>query len=444
MTTRSSHSRSTSASSSSSSHKHEHHCPYVPKPQYCAPQEGDSRSPCPALNTLANHGYLPRDGKCITPEVLMKGLREGYHLSAPLAWVLVQGGFYLLGQRRKRICLHDLARHNAIEHNASLVHPDVEPRDEYAPIDMHERMLEDLLAFASASADGFLMTHNDVARARVAREAEYLAPMDRLHAEIARGEMAIVLNLFNNPDPAPGPAAPPKTLLGKLKRALRPAAHRAPPLPGVPTDLLRVWMHQERLPDGWRPYHKTGLLRVVHMSSKLRATMNKLQEEQKGVLAARRKTRAAESELAEAEREEEALEDRAAADMAGRQSLALNITASPAHTDIEIEQGSIGDAPLSEPRVASPDSAPPTTHTRASSFMTLSEPSAPSTPITAHPTSPHVRKASGSEFGTTILETHEEEKAPYYELVVLPDLPSVPHLAEEAAFTEVAPILVAA
>lgn len=39
----------------------------VPKPscphssnahEYRAPTKGDSRSPCPALNTLANHGYL--------------------------------------------------------------------------------------------------------------------------------------------------------------------------------------------------------------------------------------------------------------------------------------------------------------------------------------------------------------------------------------------------
>jgi hypothetical protein len=28
-----------------------------------------SRSPCPMLNTLANHGYLPRDGKNITKEM---------------------------------------------------------------------------------------------------------------------------------------------------------------------------------------------------------------------------------------------------------------------------------------------------------------------------------------------------------------------------------------
>ena len=69
---------------------------------FCPPHPGDSRAPCPAMNSMANHGYLPRDGKCITPGVLIHALRAGYHLSYPLAWFLTHGGFYLIGQRRKR------------------------------------------------------------------------------------------------------------------------------------------------------------------------------------------------------------------------------------------------------------------------------------------------------------------------------------------------------
>ncbi len=43
--------------------------------RYQAPGPNDSRSPCPALNALANHGYLPRDGKDITPEVLQRAVQ---------------------------------------------------------------------------------------------------------------------------------------------------------------------------------------------------------------------------------------------------------------------------------------------------------------------------------------------------------------------------------
>ena len=38
--------------------------------QFKKPNPRDSRSPCPALNVLANHGYLPRDGKNITAVML--------------------------------------------------------------------------------------------------------------------------------------------------------------------------------------------------------------------------------------------------------------------------------------------------------------------------------------------------------------------------------------
>jgi len=43
-----------------------------PEPGYDfrAPGPGDSRGPCPALNLLANHGYLPRNGTVTFGEVV--------------------------------------------------------------------------------------------------------------------------------------------------------------------------------------------------------------------------------------------------------------------------------------------------------------------------------------------------------------------------------------
>ncbi|KAH9940292.1 hypothetical protein B0H21DRAFT_824871 [Amylocystis lapponica] len=273
--------------SDTSDHVHAYgHCPFAaalspdspPNPHvYCAPKDGDSRSPCPALNTLANHGYLPRDGNCITPRVILHALRDAYHLSWPLAWLLTYGGFYLLGQRRKRICLADLARHNCIEHDASLVHPDVLHRGEYAPTSVSRDMLHRFLAH---SADGAVMTPEDVARARVAREAGYPKPMDKLHAEIARGEMAIALHLFSSPA-APPPRPP---LLARLKHALAPktapvATDADAPQPGIPLQHLHEWMHDERLPDGWAPSHTLSLRKTVRMAATLRAAMRRLARE---------------------------------------------------------------------------------------------------------------------------------------------------------------------
>ncbi|KAG6614069.1 Aromatic peroxygenase [Phytophthora cinnamomi] len=48
------------------------------------------RSPCPALNVLANHGYIPRDGKNVTPLLLQEALVEVYNLDLSLAEFLIR------------------------------------------------------------------------------------------------------------------------------------------------------------------------------------------------------------------------------------------------------------------------------------------------------------------------------------------------------------------
>jgi hypothetical protein len=133
----------------------------------------------------------PHDGKQLTSPILLHALEEGYGLSTPLAQVLVHGGIYLLGQAGA-FCLKDLARHNRIEHDASLVHDDTKGRDEYAPISPDLSLVKKLLLQAK---DGHVLTAEDIARARVERES--ICPvLNGLHSEIARGEMAIALGLF--------------------------------------------------------------------------------------------------------------------------------------------------------------------------------------------------------------------------------------------------------
>ncbi|RLN93045.1 hypothetical protein BBJ28_00005478 [Nothophytophthora sp. Chile5] len=75
------------------------------------------RSPCPALNTLANHGYLPRNGQNITKAVLGPAIMTGYSLDATVAATL-------LALVPDTFSLDYLARHNEVEHDASLVHDD--------------------------------------------------------------------------------------------------------------------------------------------------------------------------------------------------------------------------------------------------------------------------------------------------------------------------------
>ncbi|KAJ3515015.1 heme-thiolate peroxidase [Coprinellus aureogranulatus] len=44
-------------------------------------QPGDIRGPCPGLNTLASHGYLPRDGVA-TPAQIIQAVQEGFNMDS--------------------------------------------------------------------------------------------------------------------------------------------------------------------------------------------------------------------------------------------------------------------------------------------------------------------------------------------------------------------------
>jgi hypothetical protein len=73
------------------------------------------------LNTLANHGYIPRDGKSIT----LKALQDGFTAAINLAPDFSVGPFATglttsTTGNASTFDLHDLTKHNVIEHDASL------------------------------------------------------------------------------------------------------------------------------------------------------------------------------------------------------------------------------------------------------------------------------------------------------------------------------------
>lgn len=75
------------------------------------------RSPCPALNTLANHGYIPRNGQNITKAVLGPAVMSVYNLGEDATATL-------LALVPETFTLDYLSTHNMIEHDASLIHND--------------------------------------------------------------------------------------------------------------------------------------------------------------------------------------------------------------------------------------------------------------------------------------------------------------------------------
>jgi hypothetical protein len=186
---------------------------------------------------------------------LIWGLKAGYNLSTPLAAFLSFGGFFLL-RRLWNLDLHDIGRHGRIEHDASLVHQDTPEGEKYAPTKIKQGLVDQLLADAKTGDEEgegpeagdrrTLMDASDVARARVRREKQS-PTLDGVHAEIARGEMAIILGVWET---------------------------KAGTNFGVPVEWMREWIGHERLPKEWIPTHVQGLLDVVKRAKSIRSAMD--------------------------------------------------------------------------------------------------------------------------------------------------------------------------
>lgn len=193
---------------------------------------------------------------------VVRGLMACYGLSTPCAMFLSFGGFIWLGKLGRTVSLYEISKHDAVEHNASLVHYDTPEGQIYAPITIDQSLVDAVvsdvkptLAEIEKSSDPtakFLMNYEDVARSRIRRELE-CRPVDNLHAEVARGEMAIILGVWEV----------------KTKDKV-----------GVPVDYIKRWLSEERLPDGWKPDHTQGLLDVIRRSSTIRQAMEQMKKQQ--------------------------------------------------------------------------------------------------------------------------------------------------------------------
>uniref|UniRef100_A0A0W0G588 Putative Cloroperoxidase n=1 Tax=Moniliophthora roreri TaxID=221103 RepID=A0A0W0G588_MONRR len=88
-----------------------------------APGPNDLRSPCPGLNTLANHGFLPRNGRNITVSMILQAGFDGYHIE-PDALMLAAKVGLTTSPEPETLTLDNLKQHGVIEHDASLSRQD--------------------------------------------------------------------------------------------------------------------------------------------------------------------------------------------------------------------------------------------------------------------------------------------------------------------------------
>ncbi|KAJ7587570.1 Chloroperoxidase, partial [Mycena floridula] len=86
---------------------------------WIAPKSTDLRSPCPALNTLANHGFLPRDGRNLTQDLVIKASGDGFNVAPELLFLAARLGLST-STDLNTFTLDDIKLYNSLEHDASL------------------------------------------------------------------------------------------------------------------------------------------------------------------------------------------------------------------------------------------------------------------------------------------------------------------------------------
>jgi hypothetical protein len=241
---------------------------------YTPPSSSDLRGPCPLLNSLANHGYLPRDGRDVGVDDLTTALKEvglssvlismlsnpiflerqqdiakqspsflgrmRYLIRNPWALLFDQFGVRPAGQTnalgRKYINLDQLSVHGEIEHDVSITRRDFAQGNNTT---IQPDLVKELLA--ASSDGGSTLTAQDLAslrkrRIEKQREVNSQLTYGSFQHQVACGETTLVLNAFGD---------------GK----------------SVPCDWVHTLFVEERLPveEGWkkRSWRKFGLLAFV-------------------------------------------------------------------------------------------------------------------------------------------------------------------------------------
>lgn len=257
---------------------------HIPKGTYAPAGPGDKRSPCPMINSLANHGYLPRNGQNVLAYEMKAAMNEAgisatlgavfvntvYNIHhnpdneedkkgpgiLPRVWQTLRDPWTLLsrfGMRRPdqtdregrpTVDLDQLALSGAVEHDISLT------RRDYAQKEGNCARQEDLVSdLLSCSTDGKKITREELAglrKRRIERQCKDNPSLTYgpLQHELGCGEIALILGVFGD---------------GK----------------SAPYDFVAPFFREERLPinKGWKKrwWWTLGLVELKVMASKVKA-----------------------------------------------------------------------------------------------------------------------------------------------------------------------------
>ncbi|KAJ4132742.1 hypothetical protein NW754_015556 [Fusarium falciforme] len=217
------------------------------KGTYAPSRPGDLRGPCPLINSLANHGYLPRDGRNVRVEEVLAGM-DAVGLSKALGAVFANPIFNERAPSKfhndpvpQRTFLQSLALPNVVEHDISLTRRDHQQGDNRTP---QKDLIEDLLASAK---DGKTITAQDLGDLRKRRIERQKADnpgcqYGAFEHDLSCAEIALVLNVIGNGSE-------------------------------VPCDYARAFFLEERLPikEGWKAKTtRFGVIALITARNKIK------------------------------------------------------------------------------------------------------------------------------------------------------------------------------
>jgi hypothetical protein len=189
-----------------------------------APDASAKRSPCPMLNSLANHGYLPRDGREISMQDLISGIGLAINFDEALVRTLGTPAFATSTTgNSSTFNLDDIAKHNVIEHDGSLSRADFAVTGDAKTF--NETVWSETWGYLEAGAVDSAVDHKCMASARSKRLATAQATnptfsLNPRQVTVSLGESAVILG----------------TLGGSFTE------------PAAPLGWMRIMFEEERLP----------------------------------------------------------------------------------------------------------------------------------------------------------------------------------------------------
>ncbi|KAI1189227.1 putative chloroperoxidase [Nemania serpens] len=195
---------------------------------YVKPRSTDSRSPCPMLNTLANHGYLPHNGRNITAQDIGNAIFETTNWHSDFG--VFPANAALTNLNVTHIDLADLNSPPGGEHPASLTRKDASSGDSNVIDTARVAQL-----FADSRTN--FLTIDSVAKTRNRLDVSSKPPLTASELDVAQGEAALMMLLMRD------------TYVSLPTNEQDVSTLRAP------KDRTRVWLLEERFPtaQGWRP-----------------------------------------------------------------------------------------------------------------------------------------------------------------------------------------------